>query len=190
MDKPSHDQFSTVERQLKNWLISALDGDSQAYSNFLVSLTPYLRGFFRKRMQALPDLVEDLTQEVLLAIHVKRHTYDVSLPLSAWIHAIAKYKYVDLLRSQTYLNRHESIEEDSEVFATSDEVARNSHRDLDKLLESLPKSSRVAIQLTKLAGYSVKEASGITGMSESAIKIGVHRGLKKLASALGYKYEH
>ena len=190
MDQSSHDQFSTVERQLRSWFVSALDGDRHAYSKFLLKLTPYLRGFFRKRMQALPDLVEDLTQEVLLAIHVKRHTYDVNLPISAWIHAIAKYKYVDLIRSRKYLNQHESIDEDSEVFATSDEVSNNSHRDLEKLLQSLPESSRVAIQLTKLAGYSVKEASEITGMSESAVKIGVHRGLRKLASALGYKYEH
>ena len=114
----------------------------------------------------------------------------MSLPISAWIHAIAKYKFVDLVRAQKHLAQHDSLDEDSDVFATSDEVAQDSRRDLDKLLQSLPESSRVAIQLTKLDGHSVKEASEITGMTESAIKIGVHRGLKKLAAALGYKYEH
>ena len=114
----------------------------------------------------------------------------MSLPISAWIHAIAKYKYVDLVRSHKHLSQHDSIDEDSDVFATSDEVAQDCRRDLDKLLHTLPESSRVSIQLTKLDGHSVKEAAEITGMSESAIKIGVHRGLKKLASALGYNYEH
>ena len=190
MDSSSHEKFSAFEMQLRDWFISALGGDAQSYSKFLLSLTPYLRGFFRKRMQVFPDLVEDLTQEVLLAIHAKRHTYDVSLPISAWIHAIAKYKYVDLVRSHKHLSQHDSIDEDSDVFATSDEVAQDCRRDLDKLLQTLPESSRVSIQLTKLDGHSVKEAAEITGMSESAIKIGVHRGLKKLASALGYNYEH
>ena len=190
MNNSNHEKFSAFEMQLRDWFISASGGDGQAYSKFLLNLTPYLRGFFRKRMQMYPDLVEDLTQEMLLAIHAKRHTYDVSLPISAWIHAIAKYKYVDLVRSQKHSSQHDSLDEDSDVFATSDEVAQDSRRDLDKLLQSLPESSRLAIQLTKLEGHSVKEASALTGMSESAIKIGVHRGLKKLAATLGYKYEH
>lgn len=190
MNNPNHDKFNALEVQLKVLFIAASNGDVKAYSNFLQTLTPYLRGFFRKRMKVYPDLVEDLTQEALLAIHLKRHTYDTKLPISAWVYAIAKYKYVDLVRSQKNWGKYDSIDEDLDVFATSDEVAQDSRRDLAKLLQSLPESSRMAIQLTKLDGHSVKEASVMTGMSESAIKIGVHRGLKKMASALGYKYEH
>jgi RNA polymerase sigma-70 factor (ECF subfamily) len=37
-------------------------------------------------------------QETLLAIHNQRHTYDAGQPLTAWVHAIARYKLVDLLR--------------------------------------------------------------------------------------------
>jgi RNA polymerase sigma-70 factor (ECF subfamily) len=77
-----------------------------------------------------------------------------------------------------------------EIFVLSDNTALESQRDINRLLLSLPENLRIPIQLTKLDGYSVKEASKIASMSESAIKIGVHRGLKKLSSALGVKYEN
>ena len=55
-------------------------------------------------------------------------------------------------------------------------------RDLLKLLDALPLAQRQAIVLTKLEGLSVAEASARTGASESAIKVQVHRGLKRLAA--------
>ena len=145
---------------------------------------------FSKRMQACPDQVEDLVQEVLLAIHIKRHTYDNALPISSWIHAIAKYKYIDFLRARRHAIDQESLDDASELFGQCDNLAQESQRDVGKLLLTLPDSFRIPIQLTKLEGHSVKEASQISGMSESAIKIGIHRGLKKLASTLGFEYEH
>jgi RNA polymerase sigma-70 factor (ECF subfamily) len=50
------------------------------------------------------------------------------------------------------------------------------------LLAELSPAQRDAILLTKIEGLSVTEASARTGVSESAIKVQVHRGLKKLAA--------
>ncbi len=86
------------EERLKNLLLRGLDGDAPAYQAFLMGMSTHLRAYFRKRLARLPDEVEDLVQESLLAIHNKRHTYDAGQPLTAWAHAIAKYKLVDLLR--------------------------------------------------------------------------------------------
>ncbi len=190
MENRNHAKFAELETQLKSWFIASSKGDDSAYTEFLVNLTRYLRGFFRKRMQACPDQVEDLVQEVLLAIHIKRHTYDNALPISSWIHAIAKYKYIDFLRARRHTIDQESLDDASELFGQCDNLAQESQRDVGKLLLTLPDSFRIPIQLTKLEGHSVKEAAQISGMSESAIKIGVHRGLKKLASTLGFEYEH
>lgn len=190
MNNSKHAKFEALEIQLKNWFIESISGNEKSYSQFLTALTPYLRGFFRKRMQSCPDQVEDLVQETLIAIHIKKHTYDTTLPISAWIHAIAKYKYVDFLRTRHHKIAHESFDEATDLLVSCDNVAQESRRDIEKLLDGLPTSFSVPIQLTKLEGYSVKEASKISGMSESAIKIGVHRGLKKLSLALGFKYEH
>lgn len=75
----------------------ALAGESAAYRELLLQLGRHLRAYFRKRLSRLPDDVEDLVQETLLAVHSRRHTYDPALPLTAWVHAIAHYKLVELL---------------------------------------------------------------------------------------------
>src|SRR5262245_65793747 len=86
------------EQRLHELLVRGLAGDALAYHAFLKDLSGHLRAFLRKRLTRLPDDVEDLVQETLLAVHNQRHTYDPTQPLTAWVQAIAKYKWVDLLR--------------------------------------------------------------------------------------------
>lgn len=98
------------------------------------------------------------------------------------MHAVARYKLVDLWRRRA---RNESLndplDEELAVFATADHEAGEARRDLERLLEQLPEHQRLPIRHTKLEGLSVQEAARLTGMSESAVKVGVHRGLKALA---------
>jgi RNA polymerase sigma-70 factor (ECF subfamily) len=146
----------------------------------------HLRGFFRVRLQRLPDDVEDLLQETLLAVHNQRHTYDPAQPLTAWVHAIARYKMVDLFRRREGREQlNETLDEESAVFAYSDTEAADARRDISRLLAELPERQRLPIQHVKLEGLSVAEAATLTGMSESAVKVGVHRGLKALAALIG-----
>ena len=91
-------RLNASEERLRNLLLRGLAGDNPAYHAFLQELSAHLRAFLRKRLAGLPDEVEDLVQESLLAVHNQRHTYDAGQPLTAWIHAIAKYKLIDLLR--------------------------------------------------------------------------------------------
>jgi RNA polymerase sigma-70 factor (ECF subfamily) len=95
---PNNGRANTHEDRLRDLLVLGLAGDAAAYHAFLTELSKHLRAFFRSRMSGLPDDVEDLVQETLLAIHNQRHTYDLGQPLTAWVYAIAKYKLVDLLR--------------------------------------------------------------------------------------------
>src|ERR1039458_9075126 len=86
------------EERLRQLLIRGVAGDAATYHAFLRELRAPLRAFLRERLVRLPDEVEDPVQESLLAVHNQRHTYDAGQPLTAWVHAIAKYKLVDLLR--------------------------------------------------------------------------------------------
>src|SRR5664279_3401724 len=86
------------EERLRSLLLAGLSGNAAEYQSFLKDLSAHLRAFLRKRLSRLPDDVEDLVQESLIAIHNQRHTYDAQQPLSAWVQAIAKYKLVDFLR--------------------------------------------------------------------------------------------
>jgi RNA polymerase sigma-70 factor (ECF subfamily) len=170
------------EDQLRELLASALRGDGAAYHAFLESLSGLLRAFLGRRLTRLPDDVEDLVQETLLAVHNQRHTYDPALPVTAWVHAIARYKLVDFLRRRAGREAlNDPIEDDDEFLAASEEAPREARRDLATLLAQLPDRHRLPIVYVKLEGRSVAETAKATGMSESAVKVGIHRGLKALA---------
>lgn len=174
-----------AESRLKALFVRGLDGDADAYRSFLQALTRHLRGFLRKRIPQYRDDVEDLVQEILLAVHNARHTYRPDEPLTAWLHAIARYKLMDFFRSRA---RRESLNDPLDDYAdllanTDDEPAQARH-DIGKLLEHLPDKQRLPIVHMKLEGLSVTETARLTGLSESAVKVGVHRGLKALSALI------
>jgi len=124
-------------------------------------------------------------QETLLAVHNQRHTYDAGQPLTAWVHAIAKYKLVDLLRRRARRDLlTDPMDDEIDFLSSSDSEAAEARRDIGKLLDQLPDRQRLPIVHMKLEGLSVAEVARMTGMSESAVKVGVHRGLKALAAMI------
>lgn len=178
-------RFTASENQLRELLMQGQGGDAGAYHRFLEVLSAHLRAYFRKRLFQRPDDVEDLVQETLLAVHNQRHTYRPDQPLTAWVYAIARYKLVDLLRARSAREAlTDPLDDELEVFASSDTEAAEAKRDLNQLLAGLPDRQRLPIVHVKVEGLSVVEAAQLTGMSESAIKIGVHRGLKALAARI------
>ncbi len=173
------------EARLHALLLDAQSGDAAAYRTFLSEVALLARGFLRRRMGRLPDDVEDLVQETLLAVHNQRHTYDPSQPVTAWLHAIARYKLVDLLRRRARSDAlHDPIDDVDEFLLVADAREGGVQRDLEKLLDGLPDKQRLPIVMMKLQGLSVQETAQRTGLSPSAVKVGVHRGLKALAARL------
>lgn len=159
----------------------ALAGDEAAYRRALACIAARLRGYFSRRLMALPDEVEDLVQETLLALHLQRGSYDARWPVSAWVFAIARHKLVDLFRRRGKREAlHEPLDDLDEArhpVASDEHPAR---RDLAQLLATLPAAQRTAIVLTRIEGLSMAEASGRSGVSVAALKVQVHRGLKRL----------
>lgn len=179
-----------VEAELHALFLRGLNGEHAAYQAFLQKLSAHLRAFLHRRLFGWPDEVEDLVQECLLAMHNKRHTYQSEQPLTAWVHAIARYKLIDLLRSKSGREAlHDPLDDDLAVFAESSTDASDACRDLTSLLETLPDRQRLPIEHVKLMGLSVTEAAALLGMSESAVKVGIHRGLKTLGKRVRISYE-
>ena len=172
-----------VEETLRASLLLALAGDNEAYAAFLTRSGAHLRAYFRRRLVTSPNEVEDLVQETLLAVHNRRHTFEPAARLLPWLYAIARYKLVDLLRAQSPRQAVEIPLDDDGIgeLIPADASPAESQRDLAKLLDTLPDRYRLPIVLVKLEGRSVAEAARATGMSEPAVKVGIHRGLKKLA---------
>lgn len=174
----------TVERELSVLWAQAQAGDAASYRQLLQKLALLLRGYLRRRLSSQPDTVEDLVQETLLTIHHKRHTHRAGEPLTAWVHAIARYKWIDHLRSH---QRREALHDDIDdwhdsLVADNPEPAQDSQRELAQLLAQLPEKQRRAIECTRLQGLSVQEAALATGQSEASIKVNVHRGIKAMAN--------
>jgi RNA polymerase sigma-70 factor (ECF subfamily) len=174
-----------IEERLRSLMLQSLAGDAAAHRMFLDELTARLRSYLRRRLGGLPDEVEDLLQELLLAVHNKRHTYDPKQPLTSWVQAIAHYKLVDLLRRRSRSNAlTDPLDEDDQVFATTANAATEAKYDVEKLLRGLPDRQRLPILYVKIEGASVTDTAIRTGMSESAVKVGIHRGLKALAEKI------
>lgn len=175
-----------TEQTLRSLMLAGLDGDAASYRRFLQQLGTRLRSFYRRRLSAWPDDVEDLVQDTLLAVHNQRHTYRHDQPVTAWVHAIARYKTIDLLRArQGREARHDVLDDDdTALFDTTENNAAEARRDLWQLLATLPDRQRLPIEQVKLEGRSVADVASETGMSESAVKIGIHRGLKALAARI------
>ena len=175
--------MNTTELRLHALFLQGIDGDAQAYRLFLQATAPHLRAFLRRRLHAWPDEVEDLVQESLLAIHHQRLSYDSAMPLTAWMYAIARYKLVDWLRRHGRRDSLHDVESDENaLFSSADEEAGEARRDMGKLLATLPMKQRMAIRYTKLDGLSVREAASALQMTEAAVKVAVHRGVKSLAA--------
>ena len=176
-------EFDAQEARLRALMLKAQAGDGAAYRELLMDLSERLRAFYRRRLHNIAGEVEDLVQETLLAIHNQRHTYDAARPLTVWCHAIARYKLIDLLRRrgrQDVLT--DPLDDAGELLCAGEHDAADARRDLMQLLDTLPERQRVAIVEVKINGCSVTDTARLTGMSQSAVKVNVHRGLKTLAA--------
>jgi RNA polymerase sigma-70 factor (ECF subfamily) len=170
------------EAALHALMVRGLAGDSLAYSALLQRLAEALRSYFARRLFRQPHEAEDLVQDVLLAIHSKRGTFDVSQKLTSWVYAIAQYKLIDYLRRAKRRGVSVPIEDETALFASEGDATAST--DVEALLSRLPEKQRETIRLVKLEEMSVREAARKTGLSESDVKVSVHRGLKKLSNSV------
>jgi len=165
-------------------MTASLDGDGAAYRTLLKRLTGHLRAYYRHRLTRIghgPTEAEDLLQEALIAVHNNRHAYDRLQPFTPWIHAIARYKFLDYLRRTKSSFKDMPIGNAEELTAKSEAAAVESGLDLQRLLLKISSKAREVIQYVRLEGLSVSEAAARCGMSESAVRVTVHRALKALA---------
>ena len=166
------------EAQYRDWMLAALMGDAGAYRKLLEGLTRHLRSYYARRLD--PAAAEDAVQETLIAVHTRRASYDPALPFTAWVYGIARYKLIDEYR------RHRRratvpLDEAADLFSHDETEETIARRDVTRLLDRLPPAKRQLVKDIKLEGVSVAEAAKRTGMSESSVKVTVHRALKSLA---------
>jgi len=169
------------EEKYRAWMVAALAGDGVVYRKLLAAVRDNLRVYYQRRLG--PADAEDLVQETLAAIHSRRGTYNASLPFTAWVYGIARYKIIDVYR-RNKRRPTVSIDDVHELFANDEAEAANAKRDIEKLLAMLPEKQANLLRKIKLEGLSVEQVAVRMGMSQSAVKVGVHRALKILRGTM------
>lgn len=162
---------------------AAIAGDEAAYRKLLGELSRLLRGVMRRGFAGVGvprDDVEDVVQDVLLAIHLKRHTWDPAMPLGPWVLAIARNKMIDDLRRR---GRRPEVAIDLTQFDIEgeDQQASIDAHDVARILNGLSERNRDIVQSISIDGHSARDVGDRLGMTEVAVRVALHRSLKALA---------
>ncbi|RWL40993.1 MULTISPECIES: sigma-70 family RNA polymerase sigma factor [unclassified Mesorhizobium] len=171
------------EAELSGLLRAAIAGDERAYADFLHRIAALVRGFVRRKIVQGGVDPEDVVQETLLAIHVKRHTWRPDAPVLPWVYAIARFKLIDAFRRRGRRIEVE-IDEIAETFAEP-ETETVSERDINRALEGLPPTQRSVVSSISVEGHSIGETAAKLGVSETAVRVSLHRGLAAIAKRFG-----
>ena len=165
---------------------SAISGDSAAYHRLLKAITPVLRGAARRglvRAGQPVDQAEDIVQDILLAVHLKRHTWDVNAPFAPWLFAIARNKLIDALRRRgrrVFVN----IDDFAETIPDEPAAEAASANEISTALQTLPPRQREVLQSIAVESTSIKDTAAKFAMSEGAVRVALHRALASLTAKL------
>lgn len=177
----------TPETEWAAWMRAALAGDAAAYQTLLAALAPVLRAMAWRGCQRFGLTAadaEDVVQETLLAIHLKRQTWQPDAPLGPWVRAIARNKLVDALRRRVRRGIEIEIDDVSAVLVAAPQDERSVAQDVAKHLHSLAPGQRNVVQAVAVDGVSIRETAQRLNMSEGAVRVALHRGLAALAVRL------
>lgn len=158
---------------------AALSGDQEAYQQLLVAITPHLRTVARRSLSvsAAAD-VEDVVQDALLAIHLKRASWDATRPIAPWLNAVVYHKAIDALRRKGHRGE---VEIDSATDIAAAALDGDRAIDVETALASLDERQRLIVEQMSIQGRTAAEVGSALDMSESAVRVALHRALKRLA---------
>jgi RNA polymerase sigma-70 factor, ECF subfamily len=160
-------------------------GDTGSYHALLRELAPVLRGVVSRgfgRHGLGREDVEDVVQETLLALHLKRQTWDEGKRLFPWVHAIAQNKLTDNLRRRGR-RADVPIEDISETLAGEGPPPDMNGVDAEHVIGTLKGRQRDVVLAISIEGASARDVAQRLGMTEGAVRVVLHRALRALARA-------
>ncbi|KPH80053.1 hypothetical protein AE618_16155 [Bosea vaviloviae] len=160
----------------------ALAGDEGAYRRLLEELGTTFRRLVRARLSKANRgnaEVEDIVQEVLLAVHLKRHTWDPRLPFAPWVHTVARHKLIDALRRQG-VRHFESVDDFADVLPAPSDT-QSDLGDAERLISQLKQRQQQIVRAMAVEGRPAADVASEIGMTEGAVRVALHRALKDLA---------
>ena len=177
--------MSDNETVFKKLMIEAQKGNSTAYGELLKGLCLFLKNYLRKRIFDPTD-IEEVVQEILMAVHKSMHTYDGQKPFMSWVLAITEYKIVDYIRELKKRTAPSDLEAIANFFARlhSDSDLK---MDIDKAMNKLNTREQTVLNLLKIEGQSVNQVAEQLNLTESNVKVIAHRAYTSLKIYLGVR---
>lgn len=173
-----------IDQNWRRLAAAAQKGDAASYRMLLTELVPVIKRSLNKSLPS-PDIADDIVQEVLISVHKALHTYEIDRPFTPWLMAIVNFRRTDFLRGYYAAQENKQVPLDSvEIpdYLNQDDKGEQEEQEahLRDALNSLPERQKNVVEMLKLEGLSTREVADKTGMSESAIKVTMHRALQKL----------
>jgi RNA polymerase sigma-70 factor (ECF subfamily) len=174
MDATDHEFFWTMLME------QAIAGDEFAYHRMLAAIAVSLTRSLRGRASRSGLDIEDIVQDVLLALHLKRATWVSGTPVAPWVTAIARNKIVDAWRRHA---RRPQVSLDSVVDTLRVDVDPRDELsgDLERGIAALTPRQREVLTAVSLQGCTSMEAARRLDISEGAVRVTMHRAFKSLA---------
>lgn len=132
----------------------------------------------------------DLAQEVFIIVYRKLRQFKGDARLSTWIYKIAYFEGLSHLRRQKRWNSDnlDDVEVESDVNVETDWDVDAMKKHVSECIHELKPLERTAITLFYLDEMTVKEVAAIMNISESYVKVTVHRAKKKLKQRIKKEY--
>ncbi len=160
-------------------------GDEAAYVRLLAGLAPVLREIARRSLAGtrLESDLEDVVQETLLAIHLKRQTWDETRPFAPWFRSIIRHKLVDAARRRGF-RIEVPVDDYTDVLAAPAPDPERLVGGLERYLDELPARQKDVVRALTLDGATVRDTAVRLRTSEGNVRVALHRGLAALAARI------
>jgi RNA polymerase sigma-70 factor, ECF subfamily len=163
-------------------------GDDTAFTALYPLLAPDLRKYLTRQTRDAAK-AEDVLQQTMLQIHCARDRFALGADVFPWAFSIARRSLIDCIRRERReAARTREVATIGPPAATMcDDVVHSMRvvRDLQHAIGRLPDTQRVAFELVKKDGLSLREAANVLGTTVVAIKLRTHRASVALRDAIG-----
>ena len=175
-----------LETELRDLFLRSLDGDQKSYATFLERIAAMLRTHLQKSVnpgRVSREQIEDLVQDVLMAVHQKRSTYRTDLPLMPWLYSITRYRLIDSYRAEGRKPLIHSFEDGFDAESIADDSTSDdgmARADLEIVMGCLSAKQKQVLHLAKVEELPLAEVGSKMNMSLSAVKVTIHRAMEAL----------
>lgn len=180
-----------MEIEDKDLIKEFLGGNELAF-NKLASKYQKRIYWHARKMTGNHEDADEITQEVLMVMYEKLHTFNFNSSLFTWIYTIISRRSMNLINRRKIKNFFSLSDEKIDIKENYDLLKNYDDREklkqLDIVLQSLPAKQREVFLLRHFEELSYEEISKITGKSIGGLKANYFHALKKVLEK--FKYEN